>query len=177
MALTNEFMEAVSENKKTRVRIMLKDIMIVDPGLKSFGEMLRYAENNMPDLYDPHDGEQYMEDPAAWTEDDMNRQMVAVVTNFSRERVDLLQKMVRKLYGTEDARSRGPQTHVLESGERQPEKGLSGTQILGVVLMAAGGMALAGSIGMSSMPLALSSCALLVAGVDVLIVAGKKKRG
>ena len=57
MALTNEFIDAVANNKKTRVRIMLKDIMLVDPSMKAFNEMLSYAESNMDNLYDEHDGE------------------------------------------------------------------------------------------------------------------------
>ena len=50
MALTNEFIDAVANNKKTRVRIMLKDIMLVDPSMKTFNEMLSYAESNMDNL-------------------------------------------------------------------------------------------------------------------------------
>lgn len=42
MALTNEFIDAVTNNKKTRVRIMLKDIMLVDPSMKTFNEMLSW---------------------------------------------------------------------------------------------------------------------------------------
>lgn len=89
MALTEEFIEAVGNGKKTRVRIMLKDIMLVDPSLKTFNEMLTYAEKNLSDLYDEHDGEELISDSTEWDEDYMNQQMVAVVTNFSKERIAL----------------------------------------------------------------------------------------
>ena len=45
MALTKEFIEAVENGKKTRVRIMLKDTMLVNPSLQAFEEMISYANN------------------------------------------------------------------------------------------------------------------------------------
>ena len=41
MAITSEFMEAVNNGNRTRVRIMLKDIMLVDPTMAKFDEMLK----------------------------------------------------------------------------------------------------------------------------------------
>ena len=55
MAITSEFMEAVNNGNRTRVRIMLKDIMLVDPTMEKFDEMLKYASSKMNDLYDEHD--------------------------------------------------------------------------------------------------------------------------
>ena len=40
MAITNEFMEAVQSGKMMRVRIMLKDSLLVDPTAAQFDEML-----------------------------------------------------------------------------------------------------------------------------------------
>ena len=54
MVLTNEFIEAVENKKKTRVRIMLKDTLLVDPSFRVFNEMLEYAECHILDLYDKH---------------------------------------------------------------------------------------------------------------------------
>ena len=51
MAITNEFRDAVQTGKKTRVRIMLKDMMLVDPTMKQFDEMLEFAKSNIPDLF------------------------------------------------------------------------------------------------------------------------------
>ena len=46
MTLTKEFMEAVGLGDKTLVRIMLKDIMLVDPSMKTFEEMSEFIEKN-----------------------------------------------------------------------------------------------------------------------------------
>ena len=98
MAITSEFMEAVNNGNRTRVRIMLKDIMLVDPTMAKFDEMLKYASSKMNDLYDEHDDETLKYDRTEWNEAYLNNQMVVVVGNFSKERVELLRNMVRFLY-------------------------------------------------------------------------------
>ena len=98
MAITSEFMEAVNNGNRTRVRIMLKDIMLVDPTMAKFDEMLKYAASKMSNLYDEHDDETLKYDRTEWNEAYLNNQMVVVVGNFSKERVELLRNMVRFLY-------------------------------------------------------------------------------
>lgn len=98
MAITNEFKEAVETGKKTRVRIMLKDIMLVDPTMRQFDEMLTFAKSNITDLYDEHNGETLKYDSSEWNEAYLNIQMVTVVSNFSKERVELLRNMVKYIY-------------------------------------------------------------------------------
>ena len=97
MALSNDFKEAVQQNKKTKVRIMLKDSLLLDTTCAEFDEMLSFAKESIPDLLDVHDGEVF-KSANQWDEDYLNEQMVAVVSNFSAERIDLLKKMVKKLY-------------------------------------------------------------------------------
>ena len=41
MALTNAFREAVTEKNVRKIRIMLKDSLLVDPSFKRFQEMER----------------------------------------------------------------------------------------------------------------------------------------
>lgn len=98
MAITNEFREAVGTAKKTRVRIMLKDIMLVDPSMKQFDEMLDFAKSNLSDLFDEHNEEPLKYNCSEWTESYLNHQMVVVVSNFSKERVELLRNMVKYIY-------------------------------------------------------------------------------
>lgn len=98
MALTKAFKDAVQKGDKLGTKIMIKDIMIIDPSLKDYDEMIRYAEENMSDLYDIHDGEVLKNDPLDWTEDYLDEQMVVLIGNFSKERLALLKKIVRKLY-------------------------------------------------------------------------------
>lgn len=99
MTLTNEFIDAVNDKRMIRVRIMLKDSMLVDPSLNDYNEMLDYANSKLDDLYDNHDGEKLSYEMYEWNENYLNDQMVKVVNNFSKERLELLCNIVRKLYG------------------------------------------------------------------------------
>lgn len=173
MALTNEFIDAVANNKITRVRIMLKDIMLVDPSMRSFNEMLSYAEDNMENLYDEHDGENLNSDSASWTEDYMNQQMVTVVTNFSRERVNTLKRIVEFLYEkkVEEAKESVSRTTDASSSSKN---GLTGQQIVGGIVAVAGVGALIGGIVGSNVPIAIVGGAVIAGGAVLFAVGGNK---
>lgn len=94
MTLTNTFYDAVSSGKLRRVRIMMKDSLLNDPSFTEFNEMLN-AARNMKELYDDHDGRVLNYEKSSWTDHYMNELMVQVVGNFSRDRIDLLKKVVR----------------------------------------------------------------------------------
>ena len=65
MALTNAFHEAVSTGNVRRVRIMMKDSLLVDPSFREFNEMERAAAT-MHKLYDVHDGRALDENKEHW---------------------------------------------------------------------------------------------------------------
>lgn len=76
---------------------------MVDPTGKGFDILEKYAMKNMKnlydELYDEHDGRELKQDPNSWTIDYMDKEMVrAKFSNFSKERVDLLKRMVRYIY-------------------------------------------------------------------------------
>ena len=173
MALTNEFIDAVANNKKTRVRIMLKDIMLVDPSMKAFNEMLSYAESNMDNLYDEHDGESLNSNSATWDEDYMNQQMVSVVTNFSMERVNTLKRIIEFLYGSkvEETKETVSRTTATSSS---PKNGLTGQQIVGGIVAVAGAGALIGGIVGSNVPIAIVG-GVAIAGGAILFATGGNK--
>ncbi|MDU4651880.1 hypothetical protein [Sneathia sanguinegens] len=102
MKLNSEFIEAVNNKKKFAIRIMIKDSMLVDPTLKLCNEMLNYAENKILGLYDNHDGEILEKDKNYWTEDYLNMQMVKLVNNFSKERIELIKKIVDQKFNNEN---------------------------------------------------------------------------
>lgn len=82
----------------TAVRICLADDLLVDPTGKGFDILEKYAMKTMKNLYDEHDGEKLKLDTDSWNVDYLDRQMVVVIRNFSKERVDLLKRMVRYIY-------------------------------------------------------------------------------
>lgn len=165
MALTKEFKEAVTDNNLTRVRIMLKDIMLIDPSLKSFNEMIAYAEKNMSDLYDEHDGEVLFRNPNEWTEEYMNQLMVSIVMNFSKERVEILKKIVQHRYDNKPKEEKS-----LES-----KNGPTGVQIAGGIIAVAGAGTIAGGIIGANVPVAIVGGVAVAGGVAMILLGGNKE--
>ena len=95
MALTREFSEAVKEGNLLRVRIMLKDSLLVDTSFEQFNEMCRFAEQNLKDLWisDDEDDEVFSQSPA-----ELNNILVGLVNKFSKRRISYLEKLIKKLY-------------------------------------------------------------------------------
>lgn len=96
MALTKAFYEAVQSGNVRRVRIMMKNSMLVDPSFEEYHAMEK-AASGMEGLYDEHDGKELVEDKDSWSDEYMNRVMVKVLSNFSHERLDHLKEVVRYL--------------------------------------------------------------------------------
>jgi len=93
MALTNAFFDAVNTGNIRRVRIMMKDSLLIDPSFEGFSEMEK-AACKMDGLYDEHDGREFITDQSVWDDDYMNKLMVQVVSNFSHERINHLKEVV-----------------------------------------------------------------------------------
>lgn len=96
MALTNAFFEAVSSRNIRRIRIMMKDSLLVDPSFSEFHKMENEA-SGVINLYDIHDEGELLLDNSLWNDSYMNDLMVQVVINFSHERIEHLQQVVRFL--------------------------------------------------------------------------------
>lgn len=96
MALTNAFYEAVRSGNVRRVRIMMKNSLLIDPTFEEFHAMEKVAAS-MAGLYDEHDGKELVDDRNSWNDEYMNRVMVKVLSNFSQERLDHLKEVVRYL--------------------------------------------------------------------------------
>lgn len=95
MALTREFVEAVSQENILRVKIMLKDSLLLDKSFNQFNEMLKYAESKLDCIWVSDD-----EDADAFSKssEDLNTILVGLVNNFSRRRVNYLKDMINTLY-------------------------------------------------------------------------------
>lgn len=101
MAVTEDFKQAIFNKKIRRVRIMMKDSLLLDPSFKDFEEREKLAKDVIG-LYDEHDGAELDYDKSNWSEDYMNMLMVEVVGNFSHERIDHLKQLVSFLFPYED---------------------------------------------------------------------------
>lgn len=173
MALSAEFKDAVSQKKTTRVRIMLKDSLLLDLDGEAFSQMLEYARRQMPLLMDEHDGEVFKPEES-WNEDYFNEQMVIVVNNFSSERIELLKNMVRKLYQRPEGKKVNVEGTHSDSTCQSSDTGLSIMQKSGIAVVVAGAVVIIGGV-VAEVPVAvpvIGGVALAAGGA--LIVAGRK---
>lgn len=95
MGVYESIEKAKASGDVTAIRIMMKNSLLADPTFREFDEMVSLT-HNMPGLYDSHDGAV----PAprvAWNDEYMNKLMVQVVINFSRERLAHLKDVVSYL--------------------------------------------------------------------------------
>lgn len=104
MSVTKAFYDAVHNNDVLSVHIMMKDSLLLEPTFKDFDAMEQAAQN-MEGLYQPHDGRPFITDCSQWNDAYMSKQMVQVVSNFSRERVAHLKEVVRYLRPVEEKKA------------------------------------------------------------------------
>lgn len=94
--LTGAFYKTLSSGNVRRMRIMMKDALLMDPSLHLFNVMMKEAKG-MNGLFDKHDGRELILDKNKWNDDYMNISMVRIVGNFSHERLHNLMAVVQYL--------------------------------------------------------------------------------
>ena len=97
MAVSSEFAKPVEENNVLRIRIMLKDSLLVDKSFSMFSELLAYALKHGVEVWmTPEDPLEQAEKP--WTLDLMNYELTALVNDFTEEHVDYVKQIIREIY-------------------------------------------------------------------------------
>ena len=93
--MESTFVSDVNTENIIGVRIFLSNELMLDPRGKSFKKMLAYAESNLTNLYDKHDGVSYSEDTNEWNESFLFSLKNDLKYNFSRERLALYEKVAK----------------------------------------------------------------------------------
>ena len=97
-SISDDFVKAVNDKKITRIKIMLKDSLLYDKSFESFNKMLNYLNNNLSEsIFQNHDNEEFLPSDK-WNEDYLNEQLVKLINNFSKERVQLIKQIIKKIY-------------------------------------------------------------------------------
>lgn len=143
MALTNAFYKAVEEKNISRVRIMMKNSLLVDPTFDEFDEMETEAASYIDNLYEEHDGKEMVEDKSKWTDEYMHKVMTDVLFNFSRERIDHLKEVITYLNPGED---RNDIEEVVRPVDMRKGAGAAAGAVIGGVVAYAAGAATAGVV-------------------------------
>lgn len=122
MAVTRAFQEAIERGDLLRVRIMLKDSLLIDITFKQFREMQRYAERKNANLWMEQSEVLVKEPPTSWNKELMNRELVKLTDEFTEERVGYCQKIIRKVYNFESPQSTKKQETHLKSSTKPAKK-------------------------------------------------------
>ena len=119
MAVSETFKSAVMEGSVIRIRIMMKDSMLLDPTFSDFDDMANAAAG-VPGLYDKYNGGELTTDKSKWDEKYMNRGFVQLLDNFCSERIDHMKKVVVYLRPTSGPKGGTPQ---IASPAQMPNSG------------------------------------------------------
>lgn len=172
MSVSDNLINAVSEKDIQSIRDCLAASIVFDPNLtRGFSESLKYClENGITEdeLYERHDGRS-LDRPA--TKEAFSDLCAELGTNFSRERVDAIRNVGRKLH---------PPKQGLDNEERhgrgRMEKRKAENMALPMAVFAIGGAIVGGIVGGLLLKKALIGAVIGVVGGAAVAVASGKKR-
>lgn len=129
--LSPEFNSAIKNGNLLRVRIMLKDSLIVDPTFVQFNEMFAYARQALPTLLVPFDNSDLENDRSKWDKDLMNMELVEIINNFSEARIDHLKKVISIVLADKirSAKTVKPPQHVQQQPQQTSARQTYGVQM------------------------------------------------
>lgn len=98
MAISREFQNAVEEKNILRIRIMLKDSLLIDRSFSMFKKLLEYTEKHgVKVLMDARDSLERADKP--WTVELMNSELTSLVGDFTEEHIQYVKDIIINIYG------------------------------------------------------------------------------
>jgi len=130
MTISKEFAQAVLEKNYLRVRIMLKDSLLIDKTFRLFSEMQSYATTQGANPWvNPDIPLEKADKP--WTEDTMNYELTALVNDFTREHVDYVKEIISEVYKVNTNVRSVPQAQPVQSNRSNTVPQNTGGSLLG----------------------------------------------
>ena len=111
-------MEAISNGDLLTIRLYLANELLLDPRGKSFNKMRSYAETNIMDLYEIHDGSEFSEVSSIWNEELLFKLRNDLDSNFSKERLDFFETVAKTVL-KEKAQSISKEKQILSNEEKR----------------------------------------------------------
>lgn len=187
--MRQNFIDAVKNGEVKSVRMMLSNELLLDPRGKTFSEMLQYAKDNLPNLFEenkPLDFE-IPEDKSLWDDDFMFKVKKYLNNNFSYEKLGLFEAVAMEV-GKKKAQeiekeetSRTFQPHQESSHDQKTTTtGASQRKVLvdkktaSVITVSGAILAIIG-VGIGKTLLTLAGGTIVVGGIVLLTVADKQK--
>ncbi len=164
MKLSKQFTDALESGNILQIKLMLKNSLILDSSGKMFDEMLNETIKKQPGFLEDHDGEVFKAEDA-WNESYFNEQMVKVVGNFSKERIQLLRQMTKKLFGSN--------TRSVDRTDSPATEPVSNRKVMGGAIAALGVAGLGCKAFMEEVPAAISIISVAAIGVGIYMTVSK----
>lgn len=117
-----EFADAVKEKNIKRIRIILKNSLLVDKSFEQFEEMLVYVKKYGINVWDSTNSVVEFQ-AGSITMDRLNYELTLLVDDFSVSRVNGIKKMIRALYPAEKIRPSNNKSNVSGLNSRDCSNG------------------------------------------------------
>lgn len=165
--MRTKFTKTVESNDLFGVRQALADEMLIDPRGNSFKEMLAYAEEHLPDLYETDNGTAYTQNESEWTKDLLHNLKYDLSKNFSREKLTLFVKMAQYVLKDKAERLDQEEKEKLRTASGQDTLEHSAGQHKGVYA----GVAIAG-VAVAVTGICISKMAVTTIGLAGVVIGG-----
>ena len=169
--MKQEFISAVAEKNLAKVRMSLTNELLLDPRGITFSEMLSYAIDNIPELFEPNKAANYTVPPQEdWDKGFMFKVKNDLDSNFSREKLAFYETVVKivgkaKVEGIEQEERK---TYDQRQSKRQHNQG-GGINKTYVTVSAGGAtLALIGLVAGKTLLTVVGGAVLVVGGVLLL---------
>lgn len=96
MAVSNEFIQAVSKQDVLEIRLILKNSLLLDTSFRKYKEMLAYVERSGINIWMESKPIERKERP--WSMDLMNYELTAIINDFSKDHMQYLQDIISYIY-------------------------------------------------------------------------------
>lgn len=191
--MTEEFIKAVASNNLPTVRMMLSNELLLDPRGKSFAEMLEFAKDKLPNLFEAETASRFSipANKEEWTDETLSKMKRDLNMNFSVEKLALFVEMAKYL-GADKAKVLDNEEKIRKqrrreqtgrcgkenpsadgSSRRRSNRKTTGTIVTGSgAIIGITGLCIEGTLGTV---LSIMGGAAVVCGVALLTVSNKTK--
>lgn len=143
--MKKQFKEAVQSNDLISVRLYLTNELLLDPRGKTFDEMLKFAENHCPELYETANSSfAFITDTASWNQAYLNRLKNEVDTLFLKNTLlhykDVVLYVLKEKAENLNQQEKEPHSYISEENLETYKKVSCGALIGGGATLAVTGL-------------------------------------
>lgn len=98
MPVTKEFMQAIEDRNILRIRLMMKNSLLLDASFNDFRKMEKIAMEHGIDVWQHTSKSTLSKREKPWSRDDMNYELTSIVNDFTKEHMQYLMEIIKELY-------------------------------------------------------------------------------